>query len=258
MPLHLIGTSHIAQQSIKEIRQYIEKEQPDLVAVELDVQRAAALLQEERPDEKKGDKKSGKREISLNQIFHFGLKGYLFAKIGQYLQQKLGKMVGVAPGAEMKTALELAQKNKIQVAFIDQPLQVTLQRFSRSLTWKEKGRFVMDLLSGLFFPRRQLKKLGLGKEFGKRGVGTELGKGNLGKWDLKKVPDEKIISTLIQELKRRYPSVYRVLVEERNKYMVRQLVHLLRKHPGKKILAVVGAGHKEGMEELLLKVEVVG
>ncbi len=244
MPLHLIGTSHIAPQSIKEIRQYIEEEQPDLVAVELDVQRAAALLQEERPDEKKGEKKSGKREISLNQIFHFGLKGYLFAKIGQYLQQKLGKMVGVAPGAEMKTALELAQKHKIQIAFIDQPLQVTLQRFSRSLTWREKGRFVMDLLSGLFFPRRQLRKLGLGKI-------------DLGKWDLKKVPDEKMITLLIQELKKRYPSVYRVLVEERNKYMVRQLVHLLRKYPGKKILAVVGAGHKEGMEELLLKVEVV-
>lgn len=237
MPLHLIGTSHIAQQSIKEIRKYIEEEQPDLVAVELDVQRAAALLQE--------NEKGEKRAVSLKQILHFGLKGYLFAKIGQYLQQKLGKIVGVVPGAEMKTALELAQKHKIQIAFIDQPLQVTLQRFSRSLTWKEKGRFVMDLLSGLFFPRRQLKKLGLGKI-------------DLGKWDLKKVPDEKMIALLIQELKQRYPSVYRVLVEERNKYMVRQLVHLLRKHPGKKILAVVGAGHKEGMEELLLKVEVVG
>lgn len=250
MPLHLIGTSHIAQQSIREIKKYIEEEKPDLVAVELDVQRATALLQEERQEGKKDEKKRGKREISFQQIFHFGIKGYLFAKIGQYLQQKLGKMVGVTPGTEMKTALELAKKHKIQVAFIDQLLQVTLQRFSRSLTWREKGRFVMDLLSGLFFPRRQLKKLGLDKKV--------MGHSIMGNWDLKKVPDEKMIALLIQELKQRYPSVYRVLVEERNKYMVRQLIHLLRKYPGKKILAVVGAGHKEGMEELLLKVEVVG
>ncbi len=228
MKLHLIGTSHIAQESSKEIRKYIEEEKPDLIAVELDFQRAAALLQEENS------------ELSLSHIFRFGVKGYLFAKVGQYLQQKLGKMVGVSPGAEMKTALELARKHKLEVAFIDQPIHITLRRFSSSLTWKEKGRFVADLLSGLFFPRQQLKKLGLSK------------------WDLKKVPEREMISSLMKELKKRYPNVYRVLVEERNKYMVRQLISLLRHHPGKKILTVVGAGHKEGMEELLRKVEVVG
>ena len=47
------------------------------------------------------------------------------------------------------------------------------------------------------------------------------------------------------------------LVEERNKYMVRQLVRLMKEYPGKKILAVVGAGHEKGMRELLLKVDVV-
>ncbi len=240
MPIHLIGTSHIAQQSIREIKKCLEEEKPDLVAVELDLQRAAALLQDEKRgnEGKKGNK--GKKGVSFNQIFHFGVKGYLFARLGQYLQQKLGKMVGVSPGAEMKTALELAKKQQLQVAFIDQPLNITLQRFSRSLTWREKGRFVGDVLAGLFFPRRQLKRLGLGA------------------WDLKKVPEQEILSTLMKELKKRYPNVYQVLVEERNKYMVKQLVQLLRKHPGKKILAIVGAGHKEGMEELLLKVEVVG
>ncbi|MEK6950400.1 MAG: TraB/GumN family protein [Nanoarchaeota archaeon] len=238
MPLHLIGTSHIAPQSIREIRKYLDQEKPDLVAVELDVQRAAALLQEE------------KRKVSLGQIIHFGIKGYLFAKLGQYLQQKLGKIVGVSPGAEMKAALELAKKQKLPVAFIDQPLAITLQRFSHSLTWKEKGRFVADLFAGLLFPQRQLKKLGLS------GLGT--GKVGPHTWDLKKVPEPELLSGLMKELQRRYPNVYRVLVEERNKYMVRQLVNLLRKHPQKNILVVVGAGHKEGMEELLLKVEVVG
>jgi|SRR3989338_32442 len=228
MNFRLIGTSHIAAQSVQEITAAITTERPDIIAVELDVQRAAALLQDE------------KRKVSLADIRSIGVKGFIFAKIGQYVQQKLGKIVGVAPGSEMKTALELARKEKIDVAFIDQPIQITLQQFSKSLTWKEKGRFVSDIAQGLFFPKRQIKKLGL-LDF-----------------DLRKVPPEELITKMMKTLRKRYPTVYKVLVEDRNKYMVKKLVALMRQYPEKKILAIVGAGHKEGMEKLLLKVDVVG
>ena len=63
---------------------------------------------------------------------------------------------------------------------------------------------------------------------------------------------------MMKTLRKRYPTVYKVLVEDRNKYMVKKLVALMRQYPEKKILAIVGAGHKEGMEKLLLKVDVVG
>ena len=225
--LKIIGTSHIARQSIDEIQKSVEEDKPDIIAVELDVQRAAALLEQK------------KTKISLREIAKIGVRGYVFVKIGQYVQQRLGKMVGVAPGSEMKTALELAQKKGLQVAFIDQPIHATLQNFSRQLTWKEKGRFFLELFSGLFFPKKQMKKYGLEK------------------FDLKSVPEKEVIAKIINEMKKQYPSVYKTLITDRNKYMVKQLVKLLRQHPEKKILAVVGAGHKEGMEKLLLKVDVV-
>ena len=57
-------------------------------------------------------------------------------------------------------------------------------------------------------------------------------------------------------MKKTYPNVYRALVSDRNKYMVKNIVKILRKNPGKKILVIVGAGHQEGMEKLLLRVEV--
>ena len=226
-PITLIGTSHIAEESIKKIKKTLEDLQPDIIAVELDSHRAAALLEEK------------KRKLSVHDIFHIGLRGFLFAKIGQYVQEKLGEKVGIAPGSEMKTALLWAQKNKKEVALIDQPLQVTLKRFSKALTWKEKFRFVGDFLRGILFSKKQLQRLGLDKI------------------NLKKVPSQELIKKMMEEVKERYPSIYTVLVEERNKYMVKQLVRLLRQHTGKKIVAIVGAGHKEGMEELLKKVEVV-
>jgi pheromone shutdown-related protein TraB len=227
MNVKIIGTSHIAKQSVNEIKKAIVEGKPDIVAVELDIQRATALLQK------------GKNKISLEAIFKIGVKGYIFAKIGQIVQQKLGKMVGVTPGSDMKTALEMAKEEGMDVALIDQPIQITLKKFSKGLTWRERWRFFVDLLKGLVSPKKQMKELGL-KNF-----------------DLRKVPEKEIITKMINQMKRRYPSVYKALVEDRNKYMVRKLVKLLRDNPKKKILCVVGAGHKEGMEKLLLNVEVV-
>ena len=75
-------------------------------------------------------------------------------------------------------------------------------------------------------------------------------------FDLRTVPDQKVILKLIDQMKKQYPSIYKTLIADRDKYMFKQLVKLIRENPEKKILAVVGAGHKEGMEKLLLKVDV--
>ncbi|MBT3814912.1 hypothetical protein HOE37_00455 [Candidatus Woesearchaeota archaeon] len=222
----IIGTSHIAQGSVDEIKAAVSSWKPDIVAIELDLQRASALMAEE------------KSKVSLAMILKIGVKGYVFAKIGQFVQQKLGKMVGVSPGSEMKAAMELARKEKLEIAFIDQPIQITLKKFSKYLTWKEKFRFVYDMLKGLLFPKKQIKALGLDQ------------------FDLNKVPGKEVIKKMMNMMKKTYPNVYRALVSDRNKYMVKNIVKILRKNPGKKILVIVGAGHQEGMEKLLLRVEV--
>lgn len=227
MSLKIIGTSHIAKQSIDEIKNEIEKNQPDIVALELDVQRASSLLKPEN------------RNVPFMKAIRIGVKGYLFVKIGQYVQQKLGKMVGISPGSEMKTALILANQKKIDVAFIDQPITITLKKFSKGFTWKERGRFVVDIFKGIFSPKKQIENMGLAQ------------------FDLSKVPEKEIISKMVNQLKERYPSLYKTLIDDRNRYMVKKLVKLLRDNKDKKILAIVGAGHKEGMEKLLLKVEII-
>ncbi len=228
MNLEIIGTSHIAKQSVNEIKKAFQDHKPEIVAVELDVQRAFALLHEE------------KNKLSLHHILQIGIKGYLFAKVGQYVQQKLGKVVGMIPGADMKAAMELAQKEKKQIEYIDQPIAITLRNFSKTLTWREKFRFVGDFFKGIIMPKKQIQKYGL-KNF-----------------DLSKVPEKELIIKMVGGLKKDYPNVYKTLIEDRNRFMVKRLVKLMREHPHKKIIAVVGAGHVAGMKELLLKVDVLG
>ena len=230
MNLRIIGTSHIAKQSVEEIKRAVAEYQPDILAVELDEERAAALLQAKQDKQK---------HSLLQQLRAFGVKGYLFARLGRYIQQRLGKSVGVSPGSEMKTALEIAKKQKIRIALIDQPIHTTLRNFSKGFTWRDRWHFVEDLFLGLLRPQQQMKKW------------------KMTNFDLSTVPEEKIIEEMVGNLRERYPSLHKTLIQDRNRYMVKKLVQLMRQNKEQKILAVVGAGHQKGMEELLLKVEIV-
>jgi pheromone shutdown-related protein TraB len=221
--LRIIGTSHIARQSLQEIRKAFETEKPGIVAVELDQRRLASLFSKEQS------------RIGAADIMRIGVKGYLFAAIGGWLQRKLGNIVGVTPGSEMKLAVELAKKENAKIALIDQDIEVTLRKFSQRLSWREKLRFLGDIFRSVFFKKKALRELGIKDE----------------KLDLAKVPDKELVSKLIRQLEKRYPNVYDVLVKQRNKVMANNLHQIMQMNPSEKILAVVGAGHEEELLEMV-------
>lgn len=212
----VIGTSHISKDSVKNVKKTILDKHPDFVAIELDRNRLLALSQ-------KKNKGPGVKDIR-----RLGVKGWLFALLGNWVERSLGKRVGVSPGTEMLSAVHAASLVNAKVALIDQDISITLKRFSKYLTWREKWNFVVDFFKGLF------------------GF-------NVVKFDISKVPEDQMIDTLINDVKKRYPNVYRVLIEERNTFMAKQLVKLLEKYPDSVIVAVVGAGHKKDMVSLLKK-----
>ena len=223
--LTVIGTSHIAKQSLNEIELAFQQKNPDIVAVELDRRRLHSLLSEE------------KSRISLREVGRIGLKGYLFAAVGGWLQRKLGNVVGVMPGSEMKLAVELAKKTNAKIALIDQDIEITLRKFSQRLTWKEKFRFLGDIFKSVFFKKKAMREMGITKE--------EL--------DFSKVPSKELVQKLIKQLEKRYPNVYDVLVRQRNKVMANNLAKLLHQFPDETVLAVVGAGHEEELLEMVKK-----
>jgi len=214
--LFLIGTSHIAKESIKEVEDVISKEKPEIVALELDKVRFEGLM----------NKETGK--IQFKHIKEIGFKGFIFAKFGQYVSKKLGKYVGVSPGSEMVKAAEIAKKNNCRIALIDQRIDITLKNFSREITWREKFRFAFDSVINIF----KKEKIQV---------------------DLNKVPDKEIIVKLLKIVKDRYPNFYKVLVDDRNKFMAKKLFILMQNY--EKIVAVVGAGHEDEILEEIKKLE---
>jgi len=213
----IIGTSHIAKDSVQKVRQTILEEKPGVVAVELDYPRLHALLSRE------------KQRFSLGMLTSMGFTGFMFFIIGGFLQRQLGRMIGAVPGEEMKTAVETARENKIRVALIDQPFNITMSRLSK-ISIGERLKLAGDIFLGFF------------------GVGADRTVKNM---DLSKVPSSRFIEFAMGKVRGRYPGLYKALVTDRNEYMARMLAQIMKSEPDSKIVAVVGAGHEKEIVELL-------
>ena len=214
--IRIIGTSHISEQSVTEIKKVVAEFKPDIVAVELDSQRYSALMSKRR------------RKMNLRNALKLGLFGFLFYIIGSISQKILGKKTGQQPGIDMKTGILEAKKAGAKVALIDRDIAITLYRLSKKVPAKEKSKLVFYLLFG----------------------GFSKNKINLDLW---KVPKDKLVHKLISELSHKFPGFYRVLVAERDTYMQNQVQLISHKFPDSKLLIIIGAGHKEKMKKFVSK-----
>ena len=95
---------------------------PDVVALELDRERWAALRAPVRPR-----------------------RGPLLLRLLASLQERLGEMWGAPPGSDMLAAGRTAQWLGVRVALVDLPVGPTLQRAWRALDWRERLALVREL-----------------------------------------------------------------------------------------------------------------
>jgi pheromone shutdown-related protein TraB len=215
--LMLIGTSHISKESIEEVTKVINEHKPNIVSIELDRKRYFSLMQTKKP------------KLHFSDIFRVGAKGFFFALIGSYVEKKLGDVVGVRPGTEMKTAIKLTKKYKLKLALIDQDIEITLKKLSKRITWKERWNFIVDIFKGVVFRKNEVN------------------------FDLTKVPSEELIQKMMKKVKVRYPNIFDVLVKERNEFMAKKLRFLMNYNSDQTVLGIVGAGHLKEMLAMIKK-----
>ena len=209
--IKLIGTAHVSQQSVDEVRTAIQEYVPDVVAIELDPSRFAALKKQAR-DPTVDDVLEVKNFNSL-------LVQWLLA----YLQRKIGLDVGVEPGAEMKIAIAEAEAHNIPIALVDRDIRITLLRFWSSLGFVEKIKMVWALIISI-------AEIDNGEEI-----------------DIESLKEQNVIDMVMEEFRKFSPNGARALIDERDAYIAHQLVILKAQRPEAKILAVVGAGHRQGI-----------
>ncbi|MDY6765693.1 MAG: TraB/GumN family protein [Halobacteria archaeon] len=212
----LVGTAHVSQKSVDEVRKTIEEENPDVVAVELDQRRYNAIKQ------KKPDDLNPRDLLRGSAVFEILVYWLL-----SYIQNKLGEKFGVEPGADMVAAIESAEDREIPVALVDRDIRVTLQRFWAKMSLFEKFKFIGALIAGL--------------------VGY--GRGSTEDIHIDDITDADVVQIMMEEFREFSPRGAEALIDERDAYIASKLVSL--RSSGKKVVAVVGAGHKEGIERYL-------
>jgi pheromone shutdown-related protein TraB len=209
----LVGTAHISQESVDLVREVIEKEEPDCVCVELDTQRYQALSQERRWE-----------QLDLRQIIRSRQLTTLIANLllASY-QKRLGGKLGVTPGRELLEAAKTAEELDIPISLCDRDIRVTLRRAWGSLSLYRKAMLVSSFTVSAFESPE------------------------LSEEELRRIRQKDVLSELMEELGEFMPALKRTLIDERDRFLAQKI----RDSEGRRIVAVVGAGHLAGMTEAL-------
>ena len=213
----LVGTAHISRESIEDVERSIRDEQPDCVCVELDEQRYKALTNEKQW-----------QELDIIEVLKSG-KGFLLLAnlVLAAFQKRIGADVGVKPGDEMKAAVTAAQSLAIRTELVDRPIHTTLKRaWAKNNLWG-KSKLLATLLSSAFSTEK------------------------LSAEEIEALKDKSEMDGMMAEMASYLPQVKEVLIDERDRYLATKIWNA----PGKKIIAVLGAGHLEGTQAYLEKLE---
>ncbi|MFW6387684.1 MAG: TraB/GumN family protein [bacterium] len=213
----LLGTAHVSRRSVEQVQELVADEAPDRVCVEIDEGRYASLSEE-----------NAWRKLNIYEVLKrkqgFLLLGNL---VMASFQRRIGKELGVRPGAEMVEAVQIAEANGIPVSLADRQIQITLKRAWASGGFWGKSKMMAALLTSFF------------------------GGDTISESDIEALKEKDALNSMMEELAGYLPRTKKVLIDERDRYLASRIYEA----EGDTILAVVGAGHVPGIVSTLHALE---
>ena len=134
-------------------------------------------------------------------------------------QKKLGEKLGVTPGTELLEAANTAKELNLPIELCDREVRITLRRSWNSMSLWQKIKFLTGGLAGLF------EKQELTEE------------------KLAELRSKDVLSEMMEELGKAMPVLKRVLIDERDTFLAEKM----KRVEGNKVVAIVGAGHVNGI-----------
>jgi pheromone shutdown-related protein TraB len=205
----LIGTAHVSRESVQLVDEVIARERPDGVCLELDRNRYLALT-----------RRGQWQELDLRTIIRRKqLSTLLVSLLLASYQKRLGDDLGVSPGAELLAAAERCESLAIPFFFCDRDVRVTLRRAWKLTSLWKKNLLLASLLTSFFDDSK------------------------LSEEQLRELKQQDMLAKLLEELGGEHPALKQVLIDERDLYLAEKI----RQTPGKRLVAVIGAGHVPGV-----------
>jgi pheromone shutdown-related protein TraB len=213
----LLGTAHVSRVSVEAVRELVQSESFDAVAVELCEPRYRALCDPE-----------SWRNMDLLQVIRSGKAGMVAANLAlSAYQRRLAEQFGIEPGAEMKAAVDLANQKNLPIWLIDRDVGVTLRRAYRSVRLRDRFGILSGLIASIF-ERSEIEEA-----------------------DIEKLKQGDMLQSAFTEFARQSEPLYRALIGERDSYMAARLREEGAAGKARRVLVVIGAGHLGGIEREL-------
>ena len=209
--LRLVGTAHVSSKSVETVKAQILEYSPDVVAVELCDSRLSNLREPETLDSE-----------DLLKIIKEGKSAMILLQSALAVQQrKMGLSTGEKPGAELLAAVEGAEEAQIPYEMIDRDVVITLKRAWHKMGMMERWRVVNTLIFDGDEEEVSIEEV---------------------------LEDSDMMSKLMEEAREVAPNAGGVLIDERDTFLAGRIQQIRDRG---KVLAVVGAGHLEGIIENL-------
>lgn len=167
-------------------------------------------------------------KMDLLEVIRSGKASMVTASLalGSY-QQRMAEQLGIEPGLEMKTAIKQANEQNLQIELIDREVGTTLKRVYHNVPFWKRLYIVAGLLTSV--------------------VSRE----TVSEEEIEKLKSGDLLETTFAQFSEDANDLFVPLIDERDRYMAAKLMKVLEVHPGKHLLAIVGAGHVKGMAKYL-------
>ena len=146
----------------------------------------------------------------------------IYNLLGKF-QESMAKQYGVKAGDEMLAAIGYAQANNLPVELIDLNAREIFSKMLKSMSLTEKFRLFFSGVAGFFVNRGVVEK--------------EL------------VNIEENFDSYLNQISKKFPSIKKALIDDRNEHMFDRLIKLNEKY--ERIVACIGDGHVYGISDLL-------
>ncbi len=213
----LLGTAHVSRASADKVRELLESDDYDAVAVELCPSRYNAILD---PD--------ALSRMDLFKVIREGKVSMVAANLalGAY-QQRLAEQFEIEPGAEQLAAIHHAREHQKPVLLIDREIGVTLKRVLHNVPWWKR----FGLFAGL--------------------LGSLISRDEVSEADIEGLKEGDVLEHTFAEFAEDRKDLFTPLIDERDRYMAARLIQELQEGAPERVLAVVGAGHLKGIQAYL-------
>jgi len=147
------------------------------------------------------------------------------------IQKRIAGKFGTEAGAEMLAAASAAREVGAKLALIDMDATSVFANLWRAMSLREKLELFFGALVGLVSSKETVEM------------------------EVERYEDGE--TEYIEKLGEEFPTIKRILIDDRNRYMAARIVSIAAQHEN--VLAVVGDGHMQGLVEALgdRKVETV-